>query len=140
VGPPSALLVIAIQHAASGLYFSSVVLPNHQGMPQVGGGGERDFLRRQVVATRNVSSNWLTDLWFGSLNLQIEHHLFPRMTRANLRRARPIVRAYCRELGVAYHEVSVPRAYLELLRFLHEVGAPLRRPGAVELLDRRTLG
>jgi hypothetical protein len=48
------------------------------------------------------------------------------MTRANLRRARPIVREYCRELGIPYHETSIPRAYLDLLRFLHRVGEPLR--------------
>ena len=133
LGPWPALMVVAIQKAASGLYFASVALPNHQGMPQTVGAVEPDFLRKQVLSTRNLRSGWLTDYWFGSLNLQIEHHLFPRMTRANLRRARPIVRAYCEELGVPYHEVSAARAYRELVRFLHRVGEPLRRPAAPQL-------
>jgi fatty acid desaturase len=130
LGPGPALLVCAIHQAISGLYMASAVAPNHQGMPQLGGATELDFFRKQVLTARNVNSHWLTDFWFGSLNLQIEHHLFPRMTRLNLRRARPIVKRFCEELGVPYHETSVPQTYRELLVFLHRVGAPLRSPAA----------
>ena len=131
LGPASAMLVVVVQKAATGLYFASVALPNHQGMPQTDGRPDPDFLRKQVLMTRNLRSNRLVDLWYGSLNLQIEHHLFPRMTRANLRRAQPIVRSYCEELGVPYHEVPIPTAYAELVTFLHHVGAPLRRAGGL---------
>jgi fatty acid desaturase len=125
-GPWAALMIVLIEKAVTGLYVVSAVTPNHQGMPQTDGGDDLDFLRRQVLTARNVRSGRLTDLWYGSLNLQIEHHLFPRMTRRNLTRARPIVRQFCEEIGVPYHEVSMGRAYVELLRFLHDVGAPLR--------------
>jgi len=129
-GPWTALMIVSIQKAVTGLYVASVITPNHMGMLQPDGGDDLDFLRRQVLTSRNVRSNWLTDLLYGSLNLQIEHHLFPRMTRRNLARARPVVRRYCEEIGVPYHEVSIGRAYVELLAFLHAVGAPLRDEAA----------
>lgn len=131
LGPGGAVLVIVIHQVVSGLYLASVVAPNHQGMPQIDAGSEEDFFRRQVLTTRNVRGGRLTDYWFGSLNLQIEHHLFPRMTRLNLRRAQPIVKQYCQELAVPYHETSVIQTYRELFSFLHQVGAPLRRHAAL---------
>ena len=37
----------------------------------------------------------LVDFWYGGLNYQIEHHLFPTMPRNKLRQARPLVKAFC---------------------------------------------
>jgi len=85
-----------------------------------------DFLRAQVLTSRNIRGSWWTDLMFGSLNYQIEHHLFPAMPRNQMRKANAIVREFCEETGVAYYETSVVRSYRELLDFLHGVGAPLR--------------
>jgi fatty acid desaturase len=130
VGPWRALLVIVIQRSVAGFYLASVFAPNHKGMPQIEKGQELDFLRSQVLTARNVRSHPLTDLVYGCLNYQIEHHLFPTMPRCNVRRAHAIVRDYCAELGVPYYETSIYRSYEEILSFLHEVGAPLRRAAA----------
>jgi fatty acid desaturase len=126
VGPWRALVVIVVQKCVGGFYLASVFAPNHKGMPQIEKGEELDFLRSQVLTSRNVRSNPITDLLYGSLNYQIEHHLFPTMPRCNVRRAHKIVRAYCAEMNVPYHETSIYRSYREILSFLHEVGAPLR--------------
>src|SRR5260370_1636193 len=106
VGPWRALLVIVVQKSIGGFYLASVVAPKHKGMPQVEKGAELDFLRSQVLTSRNVRSNPITDLLYGSLNSQIEHHLFPTMPRCNIRRAHKIVRDYCGEVGVPYYETS----------------------------------
>ena len=127
VGPWRALLVIVVQKCVGGFYMAAVFAPNHKGMPQIESGQELDFLRSQVLTSRNVRSSPMTDLLYGSLNYQIEHHLFPTMPRCNIRGAHSIVRAYCAELGVSYHETSIYRSYHEILSFLHEVGAPLRQ-------------
>jgi fatty acid desaturase len=58
----------------------------------------------------------------GGLNLQIEHHLFPNMPSANLRKVRPIVREYCAELGVPYVENALPTAWRVVLTYLQRVG------------------
>src|SRR6266700_2376036 len=129
LGPWSALLVIAIHQGCGGFYLATVFAPNHKGMPQVDDSCELDFLRRQVLTSRNVRSHPLTDLWYGALNYQIEHHLFPTMARNRVREAHLIVRGFCEERGIPYHEVSILQSYRELLSFLHEVGAPLRARG-----------
>ncbi len=40
-----------------------------------------DFLRRQVLMSRNVRGGVIADFAMGGLNYQIEHHLFPSMPR-----------------------------------------------------------
>lgn len=126
MGPWSALLVIVIHKAVGGFYLASVFAPNHKGMLQTDGDSKLDFLRAQVLTSRNIRGSWWTDLMFGSLNYQIEHHLFPTMPRSQMRQANIIVREFCEGAGVPYYETSVLRSYRELLGFLHGVGAPLR--------------
>jgi fatty acid desaturase len=126
LGPWLALLVIAIHKGVGGFYMASVFAPNHKGMPQIEEGSRLDFLREQVLTARNVRAGAATDLWYGSLNYQIEHHLFPAMPRNRVRAAHRIVREFCGEVGVPYYETSMLQSYRELLAFLHEVGRPLR--------------
>jgi fatty acid desaturase len=130
LGPWLALVVILVHKAVGGFYMASVFAPNHKGMPQTDANTRLDFLRSQVLTARNVRANPITDLWYGSLNYQIEHHLFPAMPRNRLRAAHRIVKQYCDEIGVPYYETSMWRSYRELLAFLHEVGRPLRRAPA----------
>ena len=126
LGPWSALMVVLIQKGIGGAYMAAVFAPNHKGMPQTDAASRLDFVRTQVLTARNVRGHPLTDLWYGSLNYQIEHHLFPGMPRLNMRKAQPIIASFCREKGISYHETSFLQSYRELLAFLNEIGAPLR--------------
>jgi fatty acid desaturase len=130
LGPWAALLVVLVHKAVAGIYMASVFAPNHKGMPQIDGTTQLDFLRKQVLTARNVRSGAATDLWYGSLNYQIEHHLFPAMPRNRVRSAHRIVLEFCGEVGVPYYETSMAQSYRELLVFLHDVGRPLREARA----------
>jgi fatty acid desaturase len=121
----TALAFLFVHQAVFGVYLGCIFAPNHKGMPTVTG-AEPDFLRRQVLTSRNVRGGRFTDLALGGLNHQIEHHLFPSMPAPNLRRARALVREHCAELGIPYHETSLVRSWREALRHLHAVGVPIR--------------
>jgi fatty acid desaturase len=86
-----------------------------------------DFLRKQVLTSRNVRGNVIVDYALGGLNYQIEHHLFPSMPMPNLRKAQPLVKEYCASVDVKYVDASVVESYGQILSYLHEVGEPLRR-------------
>ncbi len=126
LSPVKALVFLAVHQGIFGLYMGCSFAPNHKGMPTFGPGVRLDFLRRQVLTSRNVRGGWLTDLALGGLNYQIEHHLFPSMPRPCLRRARPLVRAYCARLGLPYTETGLIGSYAAALIHLHALGAPLR--------------
>jgi fatty acid desaturase len=108
------------------LYLGCSFAPNHKGMPTLTEAEELDFLRTQVLTSRNVRGSRLVDFVLGGLNYQIEHHLFPNMPRPNLRRAQPLVRAFCARHDLPYTEATMFGSYAEALRHLHSVGAPLR--------------
>jgi fatty acid desaturase len=122
LSPVRALAFILVQQALFGLYMGASFAPNHKGMPILAPEDDADFLRRQVLTSRNVSGGALVDFLLGGLNYQIEHHLFPSMPRPALRAARPIVRAHCRELGVPYVETTLFASYRQALTHLHTVG------------------
>src|SRR5215211_6032308 len=86
--PLQALLFIAVHRGLFGTYMVSIFAPNHKAMPVLDRHSKVDFLRRQVLTSRNVIAHPITDFWYGGLNYQIEHHLFPGLPRNKLRAAR----------------------------------------------------
>lgn len=126
LNPWQAVVFMLIHQALFGIFLGSAFAPNHKGMPLLEKGTRLDFLRRQVLTSRNVHSGLFNDFWYGGLNYQVEHHLFPSMPRNNLKKAQKIVRTYCLEHSIAYYETSVLQSFREILHFLHEVSSPLR--------------
>jgi fatty acid desaturase len=122
LSPVRALVFVVVQQGLFGVYLGCSFAPNHKGMPILSEDDDRDFLRRQVLTSRNVRGGWLVDFVLGGLNYQIEHHLFPNMPRPALRRAQPIVRAYCAEHGVSYVESGLFDSYRQSVGYLHTVG------------------
>lgn len=124
--PGQAIAFIAVQQGLFGFYMGCSFAPNHKGMPVLSPEDSADFLRRQVLTSRNIRGGWFVDFLFGGLNYQIEHHLFPSMPRPSLGRAQALVREFCADHGISYRETGTFRSFAEALRHLHEVGAPLR--------------
>ena len=125
--PLQAVVFIAVHQGAWGVYMGCSFAPNHKGMPMMQPGEQLDFLRKQVLTTRNVRGGWLVDFALGGLNYQIEHHLFPSMPRANLRHAQADVREFCAHNGIPYSQTSALGSYRQVLSHLHAIGAPLRQ-------------
>ncbi len=125
--PGKAIAFLVVHQCLFGIYLGSIFAPNHKGMPTLRGADRPDFLRRQVLTSRDVRGGRFTDIVLGGLNYQIEHHLFPSMPSPHLRKAQAIVRSHCRELGVSYLETSLVGSYRQTLASLHAAGAPIRR-------------
>ncbi|BCJ66586.1 fatty acid desaturase family protein [Polymorphospora rubra] len=126
LSPLKAIAFIVIHQGLFGVYMGCSFAPNHKGMLMPTDSDDLDFLRKQVLTSRNVRGGVFVDFALGGLNYQIEHHLFPSMPRSNLRRAQPIVAAYCAENGIPYEETGLIDSYRQALAHLHEAGALLR--------------
>ncbi|RZU74458.1 fatty acid desaturase [Micromonospora kangleipakensis] len=123
LSPMQAVAFILVNQGLLGLYLGSAFAPNHKGMPILAPDERLDYLRRQVLTSRNVRGGWFIDTLLGGLNYQIEHHLFPSMPRPNLRRARPLVHRFCAEHDITYHETTLMRSWAQALKHLREVGS-----------------
>ena len=126
LSPMTALVFIAVHQGLWGVYLGCSFAPNHKGMPTLEQGHSLDFLRKQVLTSRNVRGGRFVDFVLGGLNYQIEHHLFPSMPRPNLRHAQKFVREFCIQHDISYSQCGLFGSYGQVLRHLHAVGVPLR--------------
>jgi len=118
----------AVQMAVFGFCLGASFAPAHKGMPIIPPEMKLDFLRRQVMVSRNIRGNPVVDWAMGGLNYQIEHHLFPSMPRCNLKKAQPLVRAHCEREGINYMEVGLFNSYAIVVDYLNNVGLRARDP------------
>jgi fatty acid desaturase len=58
---PQALVFVAVQQATFGLYMGLSFAPNHKGMPMERPEDNWDYLRRQVITSRNVTGGPVVD-------------------------------------------------------------------------------
>jgi fatty acid desaturase len=131
--PGKAAAFLGVQLGLYGLYLGCAFAPNHTGMPIVPRNMKIDFLRRQVLMSRNVTGGRFVHFALGGLNYQVEHHLFPNMPRPNLRRAQPLVHRHCQRYDIPYTATSLPASYGIVVRYLNNVGLSARNPFACPL-------
>jgi len=129
--PAQAIGFIVAHHILMGFYFGVVFAPNHVGMPIFREGQRPSFLQQQVETARNIRGGVWLAYFYGGLNYQIEHHLFPLLPRFRLARAREIIRPFCKEVGVIYQETSVFGALRDIAVSLNDVARLAFKPKPV---------
>ena len=114
-----------------GLFYGPAFITNHVGTESFTDAHQISYWRRQIIGSRNVRVPEIFDYYFGALNFQIEHHLFPDMSRFHFRRFAPLVRAECERVRIPYRSESFPEAIRNVLRHLHELSRLRsdRKPG-----------
>jgi fatty acid desaturase len=137
LSPGKALAVLGVELAMFGFYMGFSFAPAHIGMPLVSAKLKLDFLRRQVLMSRNISGGPLMSVFMGGLNYQVEHHLFPSMARPYLRRAQPLIAAYCAEQGLPYTQTTLWQAYRSVIGYLNTVGLQGKDPFLCPMVAQR---
>ena len=127
LSPWAAVAFILVHQSLFSLFLLSAFGPNHKGMPVLEADHQLDYIHQQVSTAQNLKSGPFTDFWFGGLNYQIEHHLFCDIPRNKLKAAQKIIKPFCKKNSIPYREAKAPRCYWDLLKFLHQTGAPLRQ-------------
>ncbi len=88
---------------------------------------------RQVEATNDFGVRWWwVSVLCGGLDLQIEHHLFPRLAPQRLREVAPLVRRTCKEHGVAYRTAPWGKVLRDALSWISELSR--KTPSAAALV------
>jgi fatty acid desaturase len=121
-GPARWLPIFVAAQMLLGFYMAFVFAPNHKGMPMYTDATRLSFLEQQVLTSRNVRGGPIVDFAFGGLNYQIEHHLFPTMSRHKFPACREIVTRFCQDVGLAYSEDGVAASCRAIFRALDEIG------------------
>ena len=86
---------------------------------------EKDWAVNEVLASANFATkNKLATIYFGGMNFQIEHHLFPKVCHVHYAAISMIVRNACLEFGITYNSFPTLRSAIAAhYRFLRTMGA-----------------
>ncbi len=99
----TALLFFVLMFMTVGVYMGSAFAPNHKGKEELDSKKEFHWAH-QITLTRNLYPSWIIFYLFGGLNFQIEHHLFPSMSRVQYKKAHPVIQAYCISKDLPYDQ------------------------------------
>ena len=109
--------------AGSGLYYGLIFAVNHIGATYLRTHEEVDFVRLQVLSSRNILTGRFGDFAMGGLNWQIEHHLLPRLPRFRLRRASESIREFCARQSLHYEAVHFSKGLVAVFRHLQKLSS-----------------
>ena len=112
------VIFVCISHAVAGLVHVQITL-SHFGMPAHF--VEEKFIENQFKTTLNISSSPYLDWFHGGLQFQIEHHLFPRVPRSNLRALSVKVQRFAKDNNLIYRSLDFISANRLVLKQLSEV-------------------
>ena len=90
-------------------------------------GRGKSWFELQLDGTLDLDC-WERNDWFhGGLQFQIEHHLFPRMPRRNLRKIKPLVQAFAKKHNVPYVEMSFVEACRQIVVVLKKTALDAKK-------------
>lgn len=130
-----ALIFMFVHQLMAGYYLGSVFAPNHKGTRISRADDGMSFFEHQALSSRNIKPSLAVDFLYGSLNYQIEHHLYPTIARNKLPTARRVLRQFFAEREIPYHEATLFGSYVEVLTYFHRASKPLRDRAAREAFE-----
>ena len=123
------LLWVLVSHGVAGVLHVQIVL-SHFAMRFYMGRAYNDrhdeWYVTQLKTTMNVDTWEFFDCIHIGLQFQIEHHLYPRLPRHNLRKARAMIIPLCEKYGFDYHEPGFFRGNYEMWRQLKDTALVAR--------------
>lgn len=108
----SVLLTSILAEIFTNMHSFLVIVPNHAGddimMFENKGKGRGEFYLRQILGSVNYPTGTdFNDFFYGWLNYQIEHHLWPDIPLSQYQYVQPLVVEVCKKHGIPYHQDSV---------------------------------
>ncbi len=114
------LLIVTTMYMLWSAWFGAVIITNHLGLEMFPEEEYSSFswLELQNRTSRNVRGGRFTHWFYGGLNTQVEHHLYPRASRFYLPKAAKITEAFCEKHGIVYQSMSPWQSYKQIYHFL----------------------
>jgi len=128
---PKVLAANLLSDMGRDVFAAAIIYCGHVGAEDFPSGTEppsrAHWYAMQAEAASDVElPRWLSILC-GALDLQIEHHLFPRLPPNRLRQIAPRVREICAAHGVRYRSAGWPRALRTVVSELTRLRSPKGR-------------
>jgi len=77
-------------------------------------GKELSWMELQMRGSRSLKGGAFVHWFYGGLNTQIEHHLFPKAPRFNLLKVQKITKEFAKKHNIFYFETTPIEAYIQI--------------------------
>jgi fatty acid desaturase/cytochrome b involved in lipid metabolism len=119
----SRVLFLVPAHVVAGLLHVQITV-SHFAMPVHTGvtydDSSNGYLETQLRGTMDIDCPVYMDWLHGGIQFQVEHHLWPRLPRHNLRHAKTMLVAFCKEYGLEYKQATFLQCNLIVIDKLRE--------------------
>jgi delta8-fatty-acid desaturase len=115
---PERFMFVLISFSVTALQHVQFCLNHFAANVYLGPPHGNDWFEKQTSGTIDISCSSYMDWIFGGLQFQLEHHLFPRMPRTQLRKIAPVVRELCKKHNLPYRSLTWWEANVWTIRTL----------------------
>ncbi len=122
----SRIALYAVAQLVSGLLVGSVFIVGHNARPLLSRDESPGFYELQCLTTQDVAAMSGSRWFFGGLDHQIEHHLFPTLPRHHHARLAPAVRELCARHGIPYTRKGFFAGLVDVMGVLSRVARAAR--------------
>ncbi|PPD81046.1 hypothetical protein GOBAR_DD22024 [Gossypium barbadense] len=123
---PERIMFVLVSFAVTSIQHVQFTLNHFSANVYVGLPTGNDWFEKQTSGTIDISCPSMMDWFFGGLQFQLEHHLFPRLPRCHLRKVSPLVRELCKKHKLPYRSLSFWEANKSTIRTLRTAALQAR--------------
>ncbi|XP_047341616.1 acyl-lipid (9-3)-desaturase-like [Impatiens glandulifera] len=120
------VMFILVSFSVTGIQHVQFCLNHFSSNVYMGKPNGNDWFEKQTMGTLNISCPSWMDWFHGGLQFQIEHHLFPRLPRCQLRKVSPFVKDLCKKHNLGYNIVPFLKANLMTIDTLKKAALQAR--------------
>ena len=108
------------------------IISSHMGLPTLSKTQQEQFnaapfLQHQLATTTDIRTNTFNAWFFGGLERQVCHHVFPRMPRRNLDKAAALLQDLCKKHDIEYKSVYFLEAVGSVYTCMHDAAIVARK-------------
>jgi fatty acid desaturase len=111
-----ALIVVVTLNFVLSPWLSFGFITNHLGCEvfDLDEGKDMSWMELQMRGSRSLTGGAFVHWFYGGLNTQIEHHLFPKAPRFNLLKVQALTRDFAKKHNIFYFETTPVHAYVQI--------------------------
>ncbi|KAF7828068.1 delta(8)-fatty-acid desaturase 2-like [Senna tora] len=121
------VMFVMVSFGVTSIQHVQFCLNHFGGEVYVGSPRGNEWCEKQSSGSLDIECWVWMDWFFGGLQFQIEHHLFPRIPRCQLRRIAPMVKGFCEKHGLGYRRLSFWEANVWTVRTLRNAAMEARK-------------
>jgi fatty acid desaturase len=116
IGGMDTLIVAAVMNFVLSPWLAFGFITNHLGCETFTEDEAKDFswMELQMRGSRSLKGGFIVHWFYGGLNTQIEHHLFPKAPRFNLLKVQKMTKAFAKKYDIPYFETTPLMAYVQI--------------------------